>query len=53
MYQRFHSARAACLINKGSQVAEKMFGMLRQAQHERKILNPFKLLSVRPEVLEG
>jgi hypothetical protein len=35
------------------QGAEKREFMLRQAQHERKIFNHFKLLTVRPEVLEG
>jgi hypothetical protein len=29
------------------QVAEKAVGMLRQAQHERKMLNNFKLRTVR------
>ena len=33
--------------------AEKPLGMLRQAQHERKISNHFNRSSVRPEALEG
>ena len=33
--------------------AEKPLGMLRQAQHERKILNVINPLTVRPEALEG
>ena len=33
--------------------AEKPLGMLRQAQHERKILNVMNPLPVRPEALEG
>ncbi len=33
--------------------AEKPLGMLRRAQHERKILNVNKPLPVRPEALEG
>src|SRR5215813_3508825 len=35
------------------QVAEKGFGVLRPAQHERKMFNHFKLCTVRPEALEG
>jgi len=31
----------------------KKIGVLRQAQHERKMLNHFKLCTVRPETLEG
>ncbi len=33
--------------------AEKPLGMLRRAQHERKILNVINPLPVRPEALEG
>jgi hypothetical protein len=33
--------------------AEKLVGMLRQAQHERKISNNLNRSSVRPEALEG
>ena len=33
--------------------AEKPLGMLRQAQHERKMSNRFNRSSVRPEALEG
>jgi len=36
-----------------SDSAEKPLGMLRQAQHERKISNHFNRSSVRPEALEG
>jgi hypothetical protein len=35
------------------QAAEKRQGMLRRAQHERKFLNDYKPLSVRPEPVEG
>jgi hypothetical protein len=35
------------------QVAEKRFGVLRRAQHERKMFNHFKPGTVRPEALEG
>ena len=52
---RIHSPKRIAPERQGKlkDSAEKPLGMLRQAQHERKISNYFNHSSVRPEALEG